>query len=1184
MSIELEITWMKCRVLLGLSAFFLPTIVGALGLGKLELNSALHEPFNARIELLSASVEELNSLDVSLADNEAFERAGIPRKYILTRLRFSVRETEVGPDYIELRSTEAIREPFLNFLLEINWSKGKLYKEYTALLDPPKNVIPPPVKKRPAPALIEGDERGIIRRPADSQPATERAISYLGGDYGPIVTGDTLWSIAKATRPDRTVSIQQMMLAIVRLNPGAFIENNINGLRRGEVLNMPDFSEITAVGKSAAFASAHEQNVLWDEYKGHVASRVAEQPVTAVAPAPIAPVAPESVLPSETPARDGLESPPDEVTEPAAPAEPAVTPPAPVEPVDEAELRLISESDKDAVGQEAEESPGREARALGNELALKSEAIEALSMENAELQDQLIESEIIINDLQRLIALKGDELALIQEQIRAATEPAQELPPTTGEVGETPGEAVVEDVTGEAVADIEEDVPEAEGVEVTEVPEQETSIAEGAFISLAELVDKAKALIGQAQAYWPVIATVLGGVLLLGGAGVAVSRWRQRKASEVVVLPPTTSELSQAGEVSEVSDDLDDLSESETELPRDMESTQTGGDLDVFDVGDETEFPEVQDAGKAKTAAAGDEDAMEDVNILLAYEQFDEAADFIKKALQKDPDNLDYHGKLLEVYYSEGNKHAYEESARAIHDRTDGQGEHWDAAVAMWNELSPNRELFAAPTDDEDEASPVSGDTGVLNIAGEGGTDAEMDFDIGGEKDEVDLDITPSDSGRSLDFSLDEEEAGAAPSLDEEKAAPSLEDSSESLNFTMDEEDMLDLTSLSKSDVKISDMEPTVHRESVEPAGDLDASLTDDLSESVVAATSDGVDEVDVDPSERITEKISDADDGGLDFAVDDESVEGVDLAVEESAEELGDADDGGLGFAVDDESVEGVDSAVEESTVEISDADDGGLDFAADDESVSEGVDSAVEEGAVELGDADDGGLDFAADDESVSEDAESPALSIDDTIIDTQALEPLSMGAVADANSETPTEDSIATRVDNLLDDTSMKNFDSNEDLLDITTINDGSKRNLEDAVEDLDEALDDFDAESDLVSGLESLDDEASQELDTTPPVAAESPLEGGEETVELEEDVSRQVDEQVQNNYDQTFVIPKSPSLKEQSADEEMASQLDLAKAYIELGEHESAKMILDDILEHGDENYRRQAEELSKQLS
>mgnify|MGYP001582102118 CR=1 FL=1 len=120
-----------------LAASLCPGPVFALGLGKLVLDSALNEPLEARIELLSPTREELDSLAIALADSAAFERAGVEREFVLSGLKFELRESEDGPDFIRVYSRDSIREPFLNFLVEINWSKGRLVREYTVLLDPP---------------------------------------------------------------------------------------------------------------------------------------------------------------------------------------------------------------------------------------------------------------------------------------------------------------------------------------------------------------------------------------------------------------------------------------------------------------------------------------------------------------------------------------------------------------------------------------------------------------------------------------------------------------------------------------------------------------------------------------------------------------------------------------------------------------------------------------------------------------------------------------------------------------------------------------------------------------------------------------------------------------------------------------------------------------------------------------
>ena len=138
------------RILAGLFlACLLPTAALALGLGKLQVSSGLNQPFEGRIELIGVTAEDLGSLRVTLADFDAFRRAHIDRPFILSQLRFEVQETDEGPDYIRVYTREPIREPFLNFLVEANWSRGRLFREYTALLDPrPGPASKPPTTRR----------------------------------------------------------------------------------------------------------------------------------------------------------------------------------------------------------------------------------------------------------------------------------------------------------------------------------------------------------------------------------------------------------------------------------------------------------------------------------------------------------------------------------------------------------------------------------------------------------------------------------------------------------------------------------------------------------------------------------------------------------------------------------------------------------------------------------------------------------------------------------------------------------------------------------------------------------------------------------------------------------------------------------------------------------------------------
>ena len=114
-----------------------PSLSWALGLGEIHLNSALNEPMRAEIDLIGATPDELTALRAELASREAFTRYGIDRPPFLSTLTFKVGKGKEGRDALLVRSTDAIPEPFVTFLVEVNWARGRLMREYTLLLDPP---------------------------------------------------------------------------------------------------------------------------------------------------------------------------------------------------------------------------------------------------------------------------------------------------------------------------------------------------------------------------------------------------------------------------------------------------------------------------------------------------------------------------------------------------------------------------------------------------------------------------------------------------------------------------------------------------------------------------------------------------------------------------------------------------------------------------------------------------------------------------------------------------------------------------------------------------------------------------------------------------------------------------------------------------------------------------------------
>ncbi len=1175
----------------------MPGFVQALGLGELDLDSALNEPFEARIELLSATTEELDSLSVLLADQETFQRAGIPRELILAQLRFEVSESETGPDYIRIYSIDPITEPFLNFLLEISWSKGRLFREYTVLIDPPIYATAEKQQKlaQPAapPALVEGAEEHVvvyeqafkehktgIPTPSVSTVPSARQISYEGGDYGPTVTGDTLWSLAKAMRPDSSVSIQQTMLALLHANPGAFINDNINGLKRGHVLKMPDMTDIQSVTKEEAFAEAKIQNSLWEEARTAIASAVTQRPEGA-----------DTALAEEKPEAIGTTA-----GETPAPAPVEKGEQVAVEPEGKPELRLVPVpgEGEGAMEQGTAESVAGEAGnvALKQELALVNESLEALKMENTELKDKLSETEAIIGDLKRLIVLKEDELATLQqhiasaeaEKVKAAQEAAEKAPPekATEEVimkeegvEEQPVEEIVKEpvVAGGAEAEKEAMVKE-EAAEKTEVAKEAEATEDTAPAKKAEITSKEEPPVETAakegggiistflpSGFMGVVIDQLKNNMMMVAGGFAVvllivflSSYAMRRRSEVAIEIPASAFPDfedMAAETVEPSEDITDInqalrdSEAQTILPGDEEETIQP---DAAAAKTRIITPGAQAAAPAAAApAAREEDQMAEfeqkINTFLAYEDFGQAEDFVKKAIAKEPDNLELHTKLLEVYYAAGNKKGYEKAAEVLHDKVGGRGEHWDMALAMWQEISPNRALFQTPVAGEEEAAgPITGG-GIVNIAGDAGQAAGgLDFDLEAtaEKGEDVLNITAA------------QEEGA--DILDVTAAIDIED----------EEEVLDVTAAAAQE------------EAVEQADEgLDISLVEsndilDISSGAGSAT----------PAA--------ADDGSIDFTLDSAGEEEPALDISrESSDNLLDVTFAGVPGG--EESGEALDLVTDnaESILDVSHGGDSLLDVTSTTDFKPEGGDDLLDVTSA-------GGTHLAA--KSAKEPAitTSATKAADENVIEFDlgmpAEEPKA-GVQEEAGLDfeiTPDKESVATDTgdsaltfDIGLDISSQATGEIPRGGLDLELQIDEGQEGKGDSL-DMERTMEIPKPKAKLAA-VDSSMKILKSEKDSGGALEFEIPevdMEGTVAMPHLGMDESEAVDE----GGDHTVIVPRTSGSGEQSAEDEIATQLDLAKAYVELGDKDNARTILDEIVATGNSEQRQQAQELLGQIS
>ncbi len=874
---------MKRKFYIVILLALVPALANALGLGNLDLNSALNEPFDARIQLLSPTADELDSLTVNLADSEAFARAKLDRPFILSKLKFSLRRAvDDGPDYIRVYSQDSIREPFLNFLVEVSWSNGRLFREYTVLLNPP--LYDPNARdgeftrSQPSSEAMAEPAEKVIYTDDFEQPVssvTSPNVNYSAGDYGPTSDSDTLWSIASAMRSDSSTSVNQMMLALLRANPDAFLNQNINGLKRGQILRMPNESELIALSNAEALADVQSQHAVWDNIKDNLSGAVSERPEI-------------SSVPDSTATDTDAET---------------------VEA--DAELKLVAADDTDEATQQVSSVDS----GVGDDLALAQESIQALTRENMELKDQLQESEALLDDLKRLLSLKDDELAALQEQAITSEGMTEEVESIVDET--------MTDVDSAAVAEVEEGIEEAidDQAVVEDADEMIADEAETLEVVEEEVIDvieseptaNSDGIMGMVDQYLgpvkeilfgnPMVGMAIAAVLIVLIIIIVIMKFKKDSA-ETIDIDAMTEEAFPDFDSTDLGDADDEMPDSEavTVLPdADAEAEAetiikdvAGSDAEM-QVADEDDTPaQGTPVQAAPVEEESDEDPLQEVNTYLAFEQFDQAEEFVRNVIKDDPENPEYHTKLLEVFYTSGNKKSYEDEAKVLHEILGGEGEHWNMAVAMWQEMSPSRALFEAGDDDEDDAAADTTGGGFVDVTAATGAGADISELLDLEIEDNDESISNEKGEAGDDNATVEFDLGDASDSDESTDDDNLLDFDLSIN---EEDDAAPEIETSEDDADDAGLEIDLAVPELESA----SSETDDnaLDMSLEIQEDDASIELDIEEDNAGTE----ADDEiSLDFDMTADGDGETDLSIE-SSEDISSDSEMDIEFNLDDDS-----------------------------------------------------------------------------------------------------------------------------------------------------------------------------------------------------------------------------------------------------------------------------------------
>ncbi len=241
--------------------------VFALSLGNIELKSYLNQPLKADIPLQQIRDLTAQEVLVNLASREAFEKAGMDRSQFLAGLQFEVSLDPVtDKGVIHVQTSQPVKEPYLNFLVEVHWPSGVLVREYTLLMDPPvyAGEAAPVDATAQQPSVPSAPSVAIGTEAAGSAVKAEKPkVKKVAPMRYRVRANDALWNIATRMRPSHSVSLYQTMIAIQQMNPDAFIDGNINLLKKGKLLKAPNLKQVQAVaGKSAQQAVVH-QNEQW---------------------------------------------------------------------------------------------------------------------------------------------------------------------------------------------------------------------------------------------------------------------------------------------------------------------------------------------------------------------------------------------------------------------------------------------------------------------------------------------------------------------------------------------------------------------------------------------------------------------------------------------------------------------------------------------------------------------------------------------------------------------------------------------------------------------------------------------------------------------------------------------------------------------------------------------------------
>lgn len=623
----------------------LPTAAFAAGLGKLTVLSALGQPLRAEIEVVSLQANEADSLTARLASPDMFRQSNIELNGALLQVKFAV-ETRAGQPVVTLTSAQPMNEPFFEMLIELGWASGRLIREYTFLLDPPEynrgSAVAAPVQPTVPAAIQQPAEQRAVEVPraaerapeprarVDEKPAaapadakTAQAATYT------VRKGDTLASIAEKNKAEG-VTLQQMLVALYRGNSDAFEGGNMNRLRSGRILNLPDRETALAVTPADAGKLVSDQSSEYSKYRRQLGAVVAD-----------APARPETGRQASGKISASAEE----------------KAPAPAESSKD-QLKLSKVDD-------AKSGAKAGASAAKDDLVAKEKALKEANERIALLEKNVAE-------MKKLAQLSSQTGAQLQQGAKQA-EPAAKADAAKAPAPEAPKAPAPTPSAAPAVA--AQPAPAAPAAEASKAAPAPVATPPAAAPKAAP-AKPAAAPPAPAPEPASFLDELLDNPAALGGAGGVVILLAGYAAYAVRKKRKAKVGMADIGAVSAEANSVFGAS--------------GGANIDTSSSQFQSDFAPAD----GEKADAEEIDPIAEADVYMAYGRDAQAEEILKEALGKNPERQPVRLKLMEIYANRKDVTSFTALANELHTATGGQGDDWTKAAELGTALDPTNALY----------------------------------------------------------------------------------------------------------------------------------------------------------------------------------------------------------------------------------------------------------------------------------------------------------------------------------------------------------------------------------------------------------------------------------------------------------------------------------------------------------